>query len=126
MCNLGKVVKVVEVPQEKALTAYRCWGAGLESLFMPKTKTKWRLGRVVRANSAPTKTNYCGLYGFKTVELRRNGFRTNPKQVQGEIKIWGTVVFHEKGYRSTHAEIVKITKGKQLVDVSYRVAEAVA
>ncbi len=111
MCILGKVKKVVEVPQDKAILAYRSWNIGLQSTSSVRAKTKWRLGKVVRTHAKPTAINQYGLYCFTSPAARKNGLWKTA--MMGTIKIWGTVVFHESGYRASHAEIVKITKGKE-------------
>ncbi len=114
MCNLGKVKRIVEIPREKALLAYRAWKVGLQSLFRTRARTKWALGKVVRAQARPKETNRVGLHAFKDHRLRRR-YYNGSSLILGTIKVWGTVIIHEYGYRATHAEIVRISKGKEFI-----------
>jgi hypothetical protein len=117
MCQLGECIKIEQIPEDKALLAYRMWGAGLASVVMNSTRSKWTLDKVVRAHANPTKNNFAGLYGFKSPRRRPI---TTGGYIAGTIKIWGNIAIHEFGYRASHARILKITKGWENLTKDWR------
>lgn len=117
MCFIGKALRTITVSEDKPLMGYRAWNYGLASPYTWR-KSVWTLKKTAKAHAKPTLNGETGLYCFKTSQALRSRTRWGPNPIHGIIKIWGTVVVHEDGYRASHAAIVRITKGKEHLPVS--------
>jgi hypothetical protein len=114
MCVLGKVLEVVEIPKEKAFIGYRAWDQGLLSLSFQKPRSRWAIGKDVKSHAKPTAKNNVGLYSLKSPSARTSEGWVG--DILGTVKVWGTVIIHEKGYRASCSSITRITKGKEFLD----------
>jgi len=94
------------------IIAYRAWilrergpcRGLLDSMFAAYT---WRPGQIASGDNL----YFHGVHAFKTLEQATDHYRSYGCEfhvVFGEVALWGTVVEHEKGYRSEFAKITKI------------------
>ena len=61
-----------------------------------------RAEAVNNAHESPHSDCTCGVYAAKNIEhLRQSGYEG--RGIQGEVYLWGTVVEHERGWRSQYA-----------------------
>ena len=102
------------------ITGYRVWQwdrAGLRSLngktwqHGEPLEAKCRLSEFVhcrrhraklRPHDAPLLNCACGIYASKSLEhLRRPGYQRS--LIYGQVLLWGTIVEHQRGWRSQYA-----------------------
>ena len=109
MCQLGKALRICTVPRARALTGYRHWGWDLRSVFIPGFR--WSRDDRTEALGRVTMRGSRGLWAFHSVSARTAAELNDLAGVRGQIKGWGVVVIHEKGFRCQYATIVRLTKG---------------
>lgn len=107
MCYLGSIIRIHSINQKNAILAFRSWKKNLKSQLFGMG---WSLNEITCCDEAPELTNSHGLYSFKTIQMRNKHMRYWHLPISGTIKIWGTVIEHAYGYRSSHALIVN-TRG---------------
>ena len=110
--KIGEDVEVIQVPKDQPLTAWRGWRVDENDPYRLQSVSlcsKW--SRLKRADEVPQLALYPkwawnnghGLWAFKTCDdSLRSDYRSD---VQGRVKLWGTVVVTERGYRAEHAKI---------------------
>lgn len=101
------------VPREDAfgeILAWRVWRVGmfpfLTSTFM--TGFVWSPGAVEVAKDVED-YSLCGFHAWNDVSGARSYcHQISSVCVLGQVKLWGTVIHHEKGYRAENAKIVAL------------------
>ncbi len=102
------------------ITGYRVWqwhraglrslngetwhhGEPLEARCRSSERLHWRRHRAnPRPHDAPHLHCTCGIYASKSVEhLRRPGYQRS--LIYGQVLLWGTIVEHQRGWRSQYA-----------------------
>lgn len=78
-------------------------GEPLEASCRLSEFTHWRRHRVdLRPHDAPHLKCTCGIYASKNLEhLRRPGYQRS--LIYGQVLLWGTLVEHQRGWRSQYA-----------------------
>jgi hypothetical protein len=110
MCKLGKFVKIIEISEQDALNGYRRWAKRRRDTFTPLffshiPGSDWVKGKTIASDRLPKQRNKNGLWCWSEKKKNDESYSSFTK---GQIKIWGTIVVHEYGYRAQFAKIVKI------------------
>jgi hypothetical protein len=88
------------------ITAYRCWRLGANGLLysMIMRECVWKPGQIMEGD-----VERYGIHGFKSLlAVGGYGYSQHEIIVSGTIEMWGTVVEHERGYRSSKAAVASI------------------
>lgn len=113
MPSMMKYEKPKPVPFENAFgetLAWRVWKVGafpfLTSTF--KTEFIWMPGTVEVAEGIGNH-NQCGFHAWNNLKAAHlYCIEVDAVCVVGQVKLWGTVIHHEKGYRAEKAKIVSL------------------
>jgi hypothetical protein len=99
------------------LDAHRFWALdskGYLTSVSVDRGTPWLPNAVRTAHTVPTSKDTLGLHAYKSPDFLRPamsstvGDRVGVALVFGSVKVWGTIVEHRYGYRSTHAMVNEI------------------
>lgn len=92
------------------ITAYRCWDTS-DGTYKSLNGHLWFPNEPMHADGVSL-AGSAGFYAFRTLEeAKKNAKSHGSRLAVGSVKLWGTIVEHDDGYRAEYAVIDKIISG---------------
>jgi hypothetical protein len=109
--------------QEEPIIAWRVWELDFNNLVSIAYGIPWIPGINIASHKFAKQSKcwgfescHCGFYALNNKDLAYEMAleQTRGPRVLGLVQLWGTIIKHELGYRSTHAKVLALQCGEDL------------